>query len=262
LQLNALSAKLKDASESSPRLHEKDGRMNPNERTAGEQRAVLFDVDGVLLDSLPAHLAICRDKSQEFGCPLDIPNERQLRDMVRRGAVISPMKEFFRTVGFSDELAARADEDYEREFGRRYSCPPFVGIPELLQRLADAGVLLGLVSSNTLENVTSGLGVLMQHFGNRAFTRDHPRQQSKAAALSELLGQMQVDPRRAVYVGDQPADARAAQQAGMNFLGVTYGWGLGRGDLGLRTVDNPSELGSELLASLNLEARARTGTYV
>jgi len=223
----------------------------------GEVRAAVFDVDGVLLNSLPAHLAICRDKSQEFGLHVRVPTERELRDMVRRGVVISPMKEFFRAVGFPEALAQRADDDYERDFSWRYRSVPFAGVDAVLARLAEADVLLGVVSSNTLLNVSSGLGSLMRYFGDFAFTRDHPRDQPKAAALRELLAMMRVAPHRAVYVGDQPADARAAQLVGTRFLGVTYGWGLGPGDLGLRTVDTPAELANGLLEMLRAEDTPR-----
>ncbi len=228
---------------------------------ASEVRAAVFDVDGVLLDSLPAHLAICRDKSREFKFPLSIPTARELRNMVRRGVTISPMKEFFRAVGFPEELAARADSDYKRDFARDYRSPPFAGVAPMLARLAEARVVLGFVTSNTLKNVSRGLGDLMRYFGEFAFSCDHPREQSKLDALRELLKTMGVAADNAVYVGDQPADARAATQAGMKFLGVTYGWGLDRGDSSLRTVDSPAELADALLDVLHVPRPQRQLTY-
>ena len=39
--------------------------------------AVLFDVDGVLLDSLTPHLQICKDKNEEYGLGLTIPRDRK-----------------------------------------------------------------------------------------------------------------------------------------------------------------------------------------
>ena len=58
-------------------------------------RAVFFDVDGVLIDSLPQHLQICRDKAREFGLRLKIPNVDEFRELVRRGIKVSPMRHFF-----------------------------------------------------------------------------------------------------------------------------------------------------------------------
>src|SRR5256885_16808128 len=54
-------------------------------------RAVFFDVDGVLLDSLPQHLAICRDKASEYGLPIEIPDVPAFRRMVAAGIKVSPM---------------------------------------------------------------------------------------------------------------------------------------------------------------------------
>jgi phosphoglycolate phosphatase-like HAD superfamily hydrolase len=42
-------------------------------------QAVFFDVDGVLIDSLPEHLQICRDKAAEFGLKLTIPTIEEFR---------------------------------------------------------------------------------------------------------------------------------------------------------------------------------------
>jgi beta-phosphoglucomutase-like phosphatase (HAD superfamily) len=53
-------------------------------------RAVFFDVDGVLLDSLPQHLQICHDKAIEFGLKLKIPTVDQFRQLIRRGVKVSP----------------------------------------------------------------------------------------------------------------------------------------------------------------------------
>ena len=47
-------------------------------------RAVFFDVDGVLVDSLPQHLQICHDKAIEFGLELKIPTVDEFRQRIRR----------------------------------------------------------------------------------------------------------------------------------------------------------------------------------
>src|SRR5215471_316350 len=123
--------------------------------------AVLFDVDGVLIDSLEPHLKICRDKSREFKLGLKIPDARAFRDMVRRGVPISPMKQFFIAVGFPEPLAEKANADYQREFATRYAPAPFPGVKRMLKQLAVGGVALGVVTSNTRSIVTAALGDAM-----------------------------------------------------------------------------------------------------
>ncbi len=48
-------------------------------------------------------------------------------------------------------------------------------------------------------------------------------------------------------MGDQNGDRDAALQAGVGFLGVTYGWGLSRQDVGFPLVDSPEQVADYLL---------------
>jgi phosphoglycolate phosphatase-like HAD superfamily hydrolase len=118
-------------------------------------RAVFFDVDGVLIDSLSQHLQICRDKAMEFGLNLRIPTVEQFRELVRRGTKVSPMRYFFLAVGFPEVLIERAVADYENEFMQRYRPVPFANVDKLLDILRKAGLKLGLVTSNICRRIVS-----------------------------------------------------------------------------------------------------------
>ena len=52
-------------------------------------RVVFFDVDGVLLDSLPQHLAICREYSKTFQLGVNIPSVQEFRRRVSQGTIVS-----------------------------------------------------------------------------------------------------------------------------------------------------------------------------
>jgi phosphoglycolate phosphatase len=209
----------------------------------GTIAAVFFDVDGVLLDSLAPHLQISADKSRQYGLSLAIPDARSFKDLVRRGVVISPMKYFFTAVGFPNDLAERADADYQREFAHKYGPKPFPGVDLMLSQIASAGLSLGFVTANTLSNVASGLGGLMKHFHPKCrFTKDDPRGLSKPEALLAGAAEQGIAPQNVIYVGDQPRDAEAAREAGTQFLGVTYGWGIGDEDTHFPLVTSPAEV--------------------
>jgi phosphoglycolate phosphatase len=210
--------------------------------------AVFFDVDGVLVDSMEAHLQVCRDKAREFGLDLTIPDADGVRDMVRRGVKVSPMKQMFVSVGFPEPLAARADADYEREFMDRYEVRAFPGAVELLASLRQAGVTLGMVTSNTLANLAPALGAGMDHFDPRLlFARDDAGRMSKPAKLREGVQLLGLHPSRVCFVGDQPDDRRAAAEVGTQFLGTTYGWGFGPKDALGSKAGNVGEIGRHLL---------------
>jgi phosphoglycolate phosphatase-like HAD superfamily hydrolase len=195
-------------------------------------RAVLFDADGVLLDSLSPHLQICEDKSREYGLALEIPDAPRLKALIRAGVPISPMLQFFRAVGFPEALAEAADRDYQAIFRKRYAPRPFSGVGPMLATLRTMGLKLGIVTSNVRANVVDGLGQNAAHFDpNSIFAFDTVPEFSKSRALELATNALRVAPAEAIYVGDQPADWRAAQANAMRFLGVAYGWGI--------SVDDP-----------------------
>lgn len=206
----------------------------------GTLRAVFLDVDGVLLDSLPQHLAICADKALEYGLDLQIPDVGAFRRMVAGGVKVSPMLDFFRAVGFPRDLAERATADYEREFMQRYRPAAFPGIDAMLARLRAAGHSLGLVTANTAGNVEPALGDALRHFDPRClfYASSLAQARDKAWCLRQGARILGITPDACVFVGDQPADAAAARAASCRFLGVTFGWGLSKGDASMQTVDS------------------------
>lgn len=193
--------------------------------------SVIFDVDGVLLDSLTPHLQICKDKSQEYGLGLSIPSADKFRKMVRQGTKISPMNEFFKAVGFQSKYAELAFIQYKDTFMQNYSPKPFPQTGEMLLKLKSAGLRLGIVTSNVRANVDGALGLYMRFFDpDCIFTSEAMMNNSKTDALIAVASKLNINIIEVIYVGDQPSDWIAAKEAHANFLGVTYGWGISEED--------------------------------
>jgi phosphoglycolate phosphatase-like HAD superfamily hydrolase len=208
---------------------------------------VFFDVDGVLLDSLPMHLEICEDLNREWELGLRIPPLEEFRTVANTGIRLSPMKTFFMVVGFREEEAERAEAYYRLHFLEKYSPQPYPHIGDVLRRLRDAGLVLGIATANVRANVERALGSSWDLFDSRLlYTFDQGL--SKAEALEDGVRQLGIQPGEAVLVGDQFADRDAAQQAGVRFLGVTYGWAIAPGHTGFDMVQKPEELAVYLLA--------------
>jgi N-acetyl-D-muramate 6-phosphate phosphatase len=212
-------------------------------------RAVFFDVDGVLIDSLPQHLQICRDKALEYGLKLRIPGIEEFRQLVRGGTKISPMRKFFLAVGFPDEIVKRAVADYERQFVQLYRPKAFANVDEMLRGLRSAGPILGLVTSNTRANVTIPLKGSMDCFDERClfFFDRYSAPKPKAWCLTEGARLLGIETAECVYVGDLPDDARAAAEAHTRFVGVSYGWGLSENDKQYRIAKSVMEIPDKLV---------------
>ena len=211
-------------------------------------KCIFFDVDGVLLDSLPQHLQICHDLARRYDLSIAIPTVSEMRTRIGAGLVVSPMRQFFLAVGFPPELADQADNEYERQFAERYQPQVFAGVPDMLLSLHQAGLPMGLVTANIRKNVEPALRESMDLFDPRCVFFWQPGMDNitKAAALARGAQHLGVSPANCIFVGDQPSDASAALAAGCRFLGVTYGWGIsgedGRFQVARSVTDIPAAI--------------------
>ena len=89
--------------------------------------AVLFDVDGTIVDSAPVVLCAFRRTLADFGLP--IPEDQRLRTYVG-----PPLWYAFGDLGYSGKLRAQLVTRYRERYMDHYLDPePFDGVPELLR---------------------------------------------------------------------------------------------------------------------------------
>ena len=211
--------------------------------------AVIFDVDGVLLDSLLPHLRICEDKNKEYNLGLTIPTADEFRKLIRRGAQVSPMKYFFEAVGFPSEYADKAVIQYDEVFVRDYSPKLFAQVGNMLTSLSQHNFKLGIITANVSTNLEAALGPSMEFFNPGCiFTNKDSTNLSKANALHAVGRKLNVSGANILYVGDQVADYLAAKEAGARFLGVIYGWGISAEDKDFPTVSKVMDIAQYLLS--------------
>lgn len=218
----------------------------------GTLQAVFFDIDGVLADSLSEHLRFCQDMSDRYDLNLKIPNPIQFKqDFIRKDETISPMHHFLTAVGFPEKCAEKADEHYRDKFMSEYTPAIFPGIEKMLAHLDNERLLLGIVTANVQQNVEKVLQKCVVHFrqGCCFFKDTHP-DLSKADSLIRGVELLNLTMDQCLYIGDQPKDWEAAQEAGMNFLGVTYGWGISKEDKEFPIADNAAQICTYILNQL------------
>ncbi|MDR6672646.1 phosphoglycolate phosphatase [Xanthomonas sp. 1678] len=188
-------------------------------------RAVLFDLDGTLLDSAPDLLAAANALLAERG--RDALTLEQLRPVVSKGS------RAMLGVAFPELPAAERDalipeflRQYETLIGRHSQ--PFDGIATLLQRLEDAGCVWGIVTNKPeylARLILPQLGwerrcAVLIGGDTLAERKPHPLPLQVAAQRLDLA------PAQVAYVGDDERDILAARAAGMASVAVLWGYRL------------------------------------
>ncbi len=186
-------------------------------------RAVLFDVDGTLVDTVALHAEAWAEAFGWYGkrVPLDA-----IRKQIGKGGdqllpVFFSREELDR---FGDELQRRRSELYAREYLPR--ARPFPGAHDLVARVhrdRKAAILATSARKEELGHLRKLLG--LEGLVDAVTTADDvdrskPYPDIFRAALGRAPG---VPPAEAVVVGDSPYDVEAAARAGIPAVGVLTG---------------------------------------
>ena len=178
------------------------------------QRAVIFDVDGVLVDSWDAHFRSWRDVLREHG--LDMSEDEFGRTFGRTSREI--IRSFWGDE--VDDATARAIDDRKEALYRdlvREAFPAMDGAVALIDALGAAGFVLGVGSSAPPENVALSLEGLdrREAFGAIVTGRDVTRGKPDPQVFQLAAERLGVAPRQCAVIEDAPAGVRAAAAAGM-----------------------------------------------
>jgi phosphoglycolate phosphatase-like HAD superfamily hydrolase len=194
-------------------------------------RAVLFDIDGTLLVTGGAGgVAWQRAFEQLYGVEADIA-EHTDAGMTDPEIVKIVFREVIGREGTQAERAKAIGcylghlPDAVAESAGYRTMP---GIEPLLERLIDAGVLLGLVTGNieAAAHIKLARAQLNRFFSCGGYGSDSPdRTEVTKAALSraKLVSGNSLDPAACIAVGDTPRDVTAGHGAGIKVVGVATG---------------------------------------
>lgn len=190
---------------------------------AAERRAVLFDLDGTLIDTAPDMVRILQDMLAAHGeSPLPY-------DLVR--SVVSNGSLGLVRLAFPDAPEARLLE-FQAEYLERYGADVcrdshlFPGMDSLLSALEESGRPWGVVT-NKPERMTTPLMSALNLMDRAACVVSGdtlPQRKPDPTPLLFASQQAGFDPGEAVYVGDALRDIEAGRAAGMLTVGVQYGY--------------------------------------
>ncbi|HZE92583.1 MAG TPA: phosphoglycolate phosphatase [Rhizobacter sp.] len=191
--------------------------------------AVLFDLDGTLIDSAPDLAGAGNDMRIARGlAPLPFNQFRPMVGAGARGMVgvalqVTPDQASF--VGLRDEFLQRYEGRMMQE------TRVFEAVLPLLDALQAKGLRWGIVTNKAqrfTRPLVQALG-LHQHAAAVVSGDTTPHSKPHPAPLLEAARQMGVAPRNCIYVGDDLRDVQAGHAAGMRTVAAAWGY-LGVGD--------------------------------
>ncbi len=184
-------------------------------------KAVLFDFDGTLADTIPHILASFRHASG------DVLGQVLSDDVLLRDVGI-PLAHQMLVLSHGDpDVADRLLASY-RTFNHATHDEMvrlFPAAIEVLTTVRDHGLRMGVVTSKGTPMAMRGIGLFgIAHFFGAIVTADdvpiHKPDPYPVRHAAELLG---IDPRECAYVGDSPHDVEAARGAGAVAIAATWG---------------------------------------
>ncbi|MFF1626650.1 HAD family hydrolase [Streptomyces sp. NPDC058272] len=183
---------------------------------------VIFDNDGVLVDSEPISNAILAAYLTELGHPTSY--EESLRDYM--GAAMHRVHDLV-----EERTGQRLPADFDEVFHERVfaaferELEPVPGAVQVLEKLAADGVPYCVASSGSHERIRVGhrkTGLDRWFDEGRVFSsQDVGRGKPAPDLFLYAAERMGVPPRQCVVVEDSPLGVRAANAAGMDVLGFT-----------------------------------------
>jgi phosphoglycolate phosphatase len=198
---------------------------------AGDIRAVLFDIDSTILVTGGAGGAAWQRAFVELhGVEANVA-ERTDAGMTDPEIAAIVFREAIGREG-SPEERARAIGTYLKHLpdtvreSSGYRLMP--GIEDLLERLIDAGILLGLVTGNIeaaahVKLSRAGLNRFFSFGGYGSDSADRTEVTKAALRRAELVSGGSLDRDACIAVGDTPRDVRAGHGAGVRVVGVATG---------------------------------------
>ena len=208
-------------------------------------KAIIFDLDGTLLNTLEALANSMNHVLKSQGLPVHEVEEykyllvKGMYNLAQKALPPEKREESF--IKYCQQLM-------QEEYGKRWAdtTRPYDGIPELLDKLTALRYKLAVLSNKphefTIQIVEKLLGrwKFDAVFGER---EGIPRKPDPTAAL-EIAKLLNIAPEKFVYVGDSGVDMKTAKSAGMYAVGALWGF---------READELLENGADVLIEKPLE---------
>ena len=215
-------------------------QRSQGEDQTSRHRAVIFDFDGTIADSLRAVIDVFEDltgRTERF-------SDEQI-EAFRELSLPALLRELGLPKWKVPVLLLRGRKMMHQHL---HGIPVHKGMTEALERLHQDGIPLFVLSSNSTENVES---YLAWHKLSHLFAGVYGGASllGKAPRLLKMIDEQQVDVAHSWYVGDETRDVSAARSVGLHIASVTWGYNT-RAALERKRPDALIETANELVTKL------------
>ena len=180
------------------------------------RKLIIFDFDGTLADTFPCFVRVFDEAAAKYRFkPIDRTNAEGLRGLDARQIMALHDIPLWKTPAIARFMRARIGDE-------AHGIRLFDGVEAVLRTLNQRGVVLTIVTSNARSNVLRILGPelvkLFSHVecGAGLF--------GKLPKVRKVLAATGIAPADTLLIGDEIRDARVAQEAGVDFGAVAWGF--------------------------------------
>jgi len=182
-------------------------------------RAVLFDLDGTLIDSIPLIVA---SMQHAFAGRVRAPSVPEWVALIG-----TPLDAMIRRWGGDEADVALLKERYKEHQWAHHDAMvrAFPGVPEVLDALSGRGVRMAVVTSKLEPSARRSLEFLglARHFEAVVGLESTARHKPDPEPVHFALGALSAGPGEAAFVGDSPHDVRAGNAAGVSTVAALWG---------------------------------------
>lgn len=180
-------------------------------------KVIIFDFDGTIADSLQAIIGISNRLALEFGYKQTSQKEiEQFKNLSSKQIINHSGISIFKIPFLLRKVKAELNHQIS-------TINPILGIQQALIELKKQGNRLGIITSNSQENVIAFLEINNLHelFD---FTYSGTTIFGKSRVINKVLKQENVKHEDAIYVGDETRDIEAAKKSNIKAIAVSWGF--------------------------------------
>jgi HAD superfamily hydrolase (TIGR01549 family) len=177
---------------------------------------IVLDFDGTIADTIDHALTIYNNIAQEYAC-------KPISEEDKKGISLHQSKEVLETYGITKLKLLLLSLRIRKEMGKQMSAiTPVEGIKESFQALKNSGYRLGILTSNSVSNVSlfmksNGLADMIDfiYSGKSLFGKDK--------VMAHMFEKEGLSKKDVIYVGDEKRDIEACKKVGIPIIAVTWG---------------------------------------